>query len=170
MSSYVKISYRTKGGNTELKKCIMFIGKFYGKNNTDLVKSGIEFLAKKVKGASKRSVKFMIYPKSIKNSESKQWNFKKCSYDRVYRFIIYKMLQKSDHRQEGLELLHSLYIELIQNQNNISKVVSDILVLEQKDLLEFAIDKPQYASSQKVIKKILACYEECDIRCKNYLF
>lgn len=169
MSSYVKISYETTGNNIALKKCIMFIGKYFGKNSNDLFKSGKSFLSQKVCHASKTSIHKMVYSKKIRNSNARQWSFKKRSYTSVYRYIIYRMLHTDEHRDEALSLLHDLFIELKAHNNEIQYIISDILVSEQKDLLKFAIDKPQYESDLKYIGKILNEYEYCDDTCKKYL-
>ena len=169
MSSYVKISYETKGSNVALKKCIMFIGKHYEKNNNDLFKSGKAFLSKKVKHTSKTSIHKMVYSKKIKNSNARQWAFKKRSYIDVYRYIIYCMLHTDDHREEALSLLRDLFIELKAHNEETKYIISDILVCEQKNLLTFAIDKPQYESDLKYIDKILNGYEYCDDVYKRYL-
>lgn len=164
MLGYVKISYKTRSANYALKKCIEFIGKYYGNNRYNhIYKSGKAFLAKKVKGASKTSINYMVYPKKVKNSEMKEWRFKKVSYDRAYRYIIYKMLQTHTHEEEAISLLHSLFIELKMTNNDISKILSNILVLEEKDILMFAKNKPQYISNQKIIQKILKSYNDCDV-------
>lgn len=169
MSSYVKISYETNGNNIALKKCIMFIGKYYGKNTNDLFKSGKAFLSKKVNHASKTSIHKMVYSKKIINSKARQWSFKKRSYVDVYRYIIYRMLHTDEHRAEALSLLHNLFIELKSHNNEIKYIISDILVPEQKNLLKFAIDKPQYKPDLKYIDKILEEYEYCDNTYKRYL-
>lgn len=169
MSSYIKISYETNGYNVALKKCIMFIGKYYGKNNNDLFKSGKIFLSKRVGHASKTSIHKMVYSKKIKNSNARQWSFKKRSYAEVYRYIIYRMLHTDEHRAEALSLLHDLYIELKNRNNETKYIISDILVCEQKDLLKFAIDKPQYESNFKYIDIILNEYEYCDDTYQRYL-
>lgn len=169
MSSYVKISYEITGNNITLKKCIMFIGKYYGKNTNDLFKSGKAFLSKKVNHTSKTSIHKMVYSKKIKNSNARQWSFKKRSYANVYRYIIYLMLHTDKNRDKALSLLHDLFIELKEHNNEIKYIISDILVSEQKDLLKFAIDKPQYESDSKYIDKILDEYEYCDDTYKRYL-
>lgn len=169
MSSYVKISYETTGNNIALKKCIMFIGKYYGKNTNDLFKSGKAFLSKKVSHASKTSIHKMVYSKKIRNSNARQWSFKKRSYADVYRYIIYRMLHTDEHRDEALSLLHDLFIELKAHNNEIKYIISDVLVSEQKDLLKFAIDKPQYESDLKYIDKILDEYDYCDDTYNRYL-
>lgn len=169
MSSYIKISYETNGNNIALKKCIMFIGKYYGKDMNDLFKSGKAFLSKKVGHASKISIHKMVYPKKIKNSNARQWEFKKRSYADIYRYIIYRMLHTDEHREEALSLLHNLFIELKANNNLAKYIISDILVSEQKDLLNFAIDKPQYESDSEYIDKILNEYEYCDNIYGRYL-
>lgn len=169
MSSYVKISYETTENNIALKKCIMFIGKYYEKNSYDLFKSGKSFLSKKVGHASKTSIHKMVYSKKIRNSNARQWSFKKRSYADVYRYIIYRMLHTDEHRDEALSLLHDLFIELKAHNNEIKYIISDILVSEQKDLLKFAIDKPQYESDLKYMDKILDEYKYCDDTYKRYL-
>lgn len=169
MSSYVKISYETNGDNPALKKCIIFIGKYYGKDTDDLFKSGKTFLSKKVGHASKTSIHKMVYSKKIKNSKTRQWSFKKRSYAGVYRYIIYRMLHTNDHRDEAKSLLHDLFIELKAHNDETKYIISDILVSEQKDLLTFAIDKPQYESDLKYIDKILDEYEYCDNTYRRYL-
>ena len=70
MLGYVKICYKTKEVNTPLKKCIMYIGKHYGKDNSNLFESGVTYLAKHVKGASKTSIRKMVYPNTVKGSEA----------------------------------------------------------------------------------------------------
>lgn len=164
MSSYVKISYKTKNINLALKDCIEYIGKYYGNNKryNNTYKSGKAFLAKKVRGASKTSINYMVYPKKIKNSEMKQWKFKYNSYERTYRYIVYKMLHKKEIKEESILLLHNLYLELIRNGNSTPKILSNILVYEQKDALLFARNKPQYEQYKEEIKKILNCYNKCD--------
>lgn len=164
MSVYFKISYKTKNVNSALKECIMYIGKYYGKNKEgdDLYKSGKCFLSKKVKGASKISINRMVYPKSIKCSKMKEWRFKKCSYERTYRYIIYIMLKNEKYKENAMDLLHNLYLELFLNDNNMYKALSNILVLDQKNALLFASDKPQYKSDQKFINNVLKCFDECD--------
>ncbi len=169
MSSYVKISYETNENNVALKKCIMFIGKYYGKNTNDLFKSGKAFLSKKVGHASKASINKMVYSKKIKNSNARLWSFKKRSYIDVYRYILYRMLYTDEHRLEAVSLIHSLFMELKSHNNETKYIISDILVSEQKDLLRFAIDKPQYESELKYIDKILDEYKHCDDTYKKYL-
>lgn len=171
MSSYVKISYKSKNTNIALKKCIEYIGLHYGNNKKydTLYKSGKTYLAKKVRGATKTSVNNMVCSKNIKNSQMKEWKFKKCSYDRTYRYIIYIMLKKDDNKDETLSLLRNLYLELKENNSMMLNILSDILVFEQKDMLDFAIKQPQYESSKKVIDKILKEYEKCDEIYKCYL-
>lgn len=164
MSTYIKISYKTKSTNQALLKCIMYIGKYYGKNDADLLKSGITYLSKKIGNASKRSIKFMIYSDNIKNSKMRQWRFKKNSYEQVYRYIIDRLINKNiGKRDEAVILLHDLYLEN-NSDHSIDKVFSDILVLEQKDLLSWSIDKPQYLNNQKNIERILKTFDECDIK------
>lgn len=166
MSVYLKISYKTKSENIALKECIMHIGKLYGNNRyNSLYKAGKALIAKKVPGATKTSINYMVYPKKIKNKDMKQWRFKKRSYERTYRYIIYIMLHKSENKEESLSLLHNLYLELLQTNKTLSKTLSNILVSEQKDILLFALDKPQYKRWQEQIDNILNEYKECD---KNY--
>jgi hypothetical protein len=169
MIGYVKISYKTKRTNESLKRCIMYIGKYYGKDDSNLYKSGKVFLAKKVKGASRTSINRMVYPKNIKNSEMKQWLFKKRSYEKAYRYIIFIMLQSSVHRDEALNLLQSLYMELRGTDANIEKILSNILVPEQVDALSFAKNKYQYEGYQDEIQKILETYNNCNNIYKYYL-
>lgn len=169
MSSYIKISYETKGNNIALKECIAFIGRYYGKKMNDPFKSGVMFLSKKVVHASTTSIYKMVYSKKIKNSDARQWSFKKRSYADVYRYIIYRMLHASEHRAEALSLLHGLFMDLKTHNREAKYIVSDILVPEQKDLLKFAIDKPQYESNLKHIDKILREYAYCDDAYKIYL-
>ena len=166
MLNYLNISYKTQPYNKALKKCIMFIGKYYGKNNGNLYKSGVNYLAKKVRGATRNSVNYMVYPKSIKNSTMKQWKFKKNAYTRTYRYILYKMSKDQINQEEARSLLKQLFLE-IRNDPDVSKLLSDVLVLEQKRLLLFAVDKPQY--NKKSVINILDCYSECDSKYINLL-
>lgn len=169
MLRYIKISYQTHSTNQALMKCIMYIGKYYGKNKLDELEEGIAYLAKKVKGASKCSIKFMIYSKKIDKSQMREWRFKKKSYDRVYRYIINRLLNnKNGNREEALELLHGLYIEYVNNYG-IRKQFSELLVREQKELLSWAIDKTQYQKYKDDIKKIIQAYDECDKKYNQYL-
>ena len=162
MSMYVNISYPTKDENEILKECIKFIGKKYGKDQRDLLDSGVAYLAKKVKGASKRSIKFMYRSKKIKGSDSRQWKFKKNSYERAYRYIIY-ILSNDDN--DGIKkvagMLKLLYLQR-KKEFVINNCLSDILVLQQKEALFYAVNKPQFDNDRKIIKKILRCYLECD--------
>lgn len=162
MTKYVKISYKTQRTNEALKKCIEYIGKYYGKNQNNLYKSGKKVLAKKVKGASKTSVHKMVYSKKIRNSEMRQWEFKKRAYERLYRTIFKMMLQLDKNQDEAKRLLHDLCVEACRNNRDVNRTLSDTVVREQKKLLHFAIDKPQYSVFQDEVKKILAEYEKCD--------
>ena len=164
MSSYIKISYPTSDVNYALKECIMYIGKKYGKNNKDYLKSGIAYLGKKVKGASNRAIRFMIFSKKINGSESKQWCFKKNSYRKVYRYIIYRLLKEDkEGREKALNLLQNLYLQEKSIDSMINKKFSDILVLQQKEALIYAVDKLQFRNDKEVIEKILQCYNKCDV-------
>lgn len=164
MSTYLKISYKTQNTNQALMKCVMYIGKYYGKNNYDLLDGGITYLSKKIGNASKRSIKFMIYSDRIKNSQMRQWRFKKNSYERVYKYIISRLLnKKAGNQEEALKLLHNLYIET-NSKFAINNTFSDILVLEQKDLLSWSVDKQQYINGKKYIEKILKAFDECDAK------
>ena len=162
MFNYINISYPTKTTNQALFKCIMYIGKYYGNNENDIFDSGVTYISKKVKGATKRSVRFMVFPKSIKKRKAKQWKFKKKAYDRCYRYIINRLLNKKEgNREEAIELLHNLFRE--ENVwGDYSKCISDILVFEQKELLRWAVDKSQYEEYKNDIDCILNTYKECD--------
>lgn len=164
MSSYVKISYKTKGRNRALEECIKFIGRLYGNNKkNDDLEAGITYLAKKVKGASRTSIKYMIESKKINNSGARQWLFKKNSYDRAYRYIVYRMLKgDAQHKEDALKLLKILYAQVKKEDPKAAEILSNILVPQQRDTLWYAIDKPQFINDQEIIKRILTCYEECN--------
>ena len=86
MSRFVKISYPSQSNevNEALKECIMYIGNHYGNNRDNLYKSGVDYLAKKVKGASKTAVRRMVYSKKIKNHAEREWHFRKKIYAKTY--------------------------------------------------------------------------------------
>lgn len=98
MGAYIKISYSsTVAGksNRGLKEAIEYIGKRYGKlanveglSSKRYEKAGIAYIAKRFGHFRKSAVKYMIYPKKIKNSESRQWCYNKQIYVRAYKLIL----------------------------------------------------------------------------------
>ena len=175
MSRYFKMSYRTLGENKELRDCIMYIGEYYGKNNDDSFKAGVNYLAKKVKGASKRSVRFMVYPKKIRNSQMDSWWFKKNSYSRVYDYIIFKMvyvLKKEkdiNEKKKIIKLLSDLYQRVLLKDPRISKSFCGILVNKQNDMLRSATNRKEYEKEIQVIDGLIEGYESCGRRYDSYL-
>ena len=162
MSSYLKISYITTKTNQALMKCIMYIGKYYGDNNTYDLHYGIKYLARNCR-TSRVSVRKMIYATNVRGQKAKQWSFKKRTYSRVYRYIINRVLNsKVGNREEALLLLHNLYVEAKTQDTNVVKNISDALVLQQKKMLNWASDKSQYTKEWDIINKILEVYGECD--------
>lgn len=148
----------------------MYIGKYYGKKDDNYLDSGISYISHKIRSASKRSIKFMISSTEIKNSEMRMWRFNKYSYNRIYRFIIMKLLNhKIGDYNEAIQLLHDLYISNKCNDNGIEKIFSDILVSEQKNILIWSCDKPQYANNQSYIIKIINHFMECDQKYNYHL-
>lgn len=169
MSSYIKISYPTNPTNQALMRCVMYIGEYYGKNKKDKLDEGITYLAKKVKGASKRSIRFMIYSQKVNQSQMRCWRFKKNSFYRAYEYIINRLLNKKiGDRELALQLLHDLYIEQIKKWE-IEKNFSDILLYQQMEALEWAIDKQQYKKWQGHIDKIIKECKASDIKYRKYL-
>lgn len=164
MPWYVKISYRSNGSNQALIKAISYIGKYYYHHTDNYYKDGITYLAKKVRGASKRSIKLMINQRKIKNnSYVRQWCFKYRVYRRVYRYILQCLVNgKYGDKEEAKEILHSLYFELKKRNCDIKNEISDIIVSEEKEILGWAIDKSQYKIYQKEIEAILNTFKECD--------
>ncbi len=164
MPYYVKISHIAKGSNQELIKCISYIGKYYYRNTGDYYKDGVAYLKRKVKGATKRSIKLMVGHRAIKNNPDMcQWCFKYRVYRRIYMYILQCLNNKKyGDEREAKELLHSLVIELRNNNTSVKKEISDILAYNEKEVLEWAIDKEPYVIFQKEIDAILKVYAACD--------
>lgn len=172
MAKYLKISYVTSNSNQALLKCIAYIGKYSYENdicntNTVNLQKGINYLARKCR-TSKTSIRKMIFAKKYNGYSAMQWSFDKRKYSKVYRYILGKIISvKFGNKEEALELLHNLYIETQTHKNGIEKIISDVIVFEQKNLLEWASNKNQY--DQDVIDRILAIYNECDRKYHNIL-
>ena len=164
MSWYVKISYPSSGSNQALIRSIKYIGKYYNPKSGDYYLDGIKFLKKRVRGASLRSIKFMVEQRKIKNtSKIRQWCFKYRVYRRLYSYIVTCMTNKKYGNEiEAKEILHSLYISQKQKNKEIEKYMSNILAAEEKVVLEWARPLEQYSIHKKEIEEILKNFDECD--------
>lgn len=163
MSRFVKISYPSQSNevNEALKECIMYIGNHYGNNRDNLYKSGVDYLAKKVKGASKTAVRRMVYSKKIKNHAEREWHFRKKIYAKTYECIFYTMITHADkieERPKAIALLRKLYNQIEKNP----KLLSDVTVPLQKDMLKININMRTDESETKAIKEILNAFRICD--------
>lgn len=155
MSAYVKISYPSEKYNYAMRECIKFIGEHFGRSGRNPYKEGKRIIAKKVRGASRTSINKMVYPKNIRNSKSKEWNFKKRSFDRSYRQIM-KLLLKSEFCCQA-ELL---ILELMKEDNG--ELLSEILCPDQIAALYFSINDDKYERDRIYIKRFLYEYEKWD--------
>lgn len=171
MSFYVKISYPCKHTNQALFKSICYIGKYYFPRSGDYYKNGVCYLAKKVKGCSKSSVKLSVSPRTIPNNKlSKEYHFKRRAYRRMYRHIIKCLTdEKHGNREEAIALLRSLYVELKQKDISITLDFSSILTNQEKTVLNWARINQTYGYDRKEIKAILKCFDECDSEYSYFL-
>lgn len=166
MPWYVKISYPSNGCNQALYKSIAYIGKYFCNYTGDSYKDGVTYLSKKVRGASKRAVRLMVEQKKIKNSEvSRQWCFRYRVYRRLYRRILNCLTEpKCGNNDEAKEIIHSLYIELLQQKKGIERTISNVMVRNEKNVLNYAsiTNKEKYAIYQEEITAIKETFVECD--------
>lgn len=161
MSSYIKIPYIAANPNNALKECIIFIGRYYGENERNPYKKGLRYVAQKCR-TSKTAIRNMIYAYSIKGFVANQWRFKKKSYAKAYEYIVNVMVHDSTgHRKEAEKLLQKLC------KNTKGKIkdkvkISDVLILQQREMLENAEGMDSYVQEKEDIGNILKIIAICD--------
>lgn len=176
MLKYVKVSYKSNNSNQALFKCIAYIGRTHGRIYKDPFKEGVRYLSKKVKGASKSAVKNMVFPHKIQNrKEIHQWWFKHKVYARIYSYIINTLMQYNRiYTKEASLLLRDLYISLLRETKGTKeydKILSNVLVFEQKQMLDNARDKEIYPlNDRKQIRIILNTIDDCDKYSKEFFY
>lgn len=142
MGAYLKLDYSCSY-NRGMKKALIFIGRCYGKHkhknvcsDNEYYNSGVKFIAKKFGRFRNNAIKYMVYPKKIKNSNNKRWCFNKQIYVRAYSMIVDCLLKsKGDDRKEVLWLLTDLFIESKNIDPEAERVCSNALVFWQKRML-----------------------------------
>jgi len=166
-SEYIKIPSTSGGSyNNGLKKAIICIGKYYGNldrkkkyKNDKYLKCGIDYITKHCgrkkepirlmlqRCRKRKTVQLMIQEEVVKKSG--KWCFHKTRYEETYRYII-RLLNKlliklhkkgfSNDKLYIVEILKILYQDIgkIMNENNgLTRVYSNALILMQKEMLEF---------------------------------
>ena len=161
MAQYLKIS-SLKGGscNTGLKKSIIFIGKRYGRlankeghSSKKYFKYGVKFIANKFGAFRKNAIFRMVKPKSIKNSNAKQWCYNKQVYGKAYGYIIKLLLRCQPKDKEYVtELLNNLYHDICKEpkiDSNLERLCSNALIYRQKEMLKLYNNNPKILNYDK---------------------
>jgi hypothetical protein len=177
MSQYLKISNVVAGSvNSGLKQSIEYIGKHYGKlankkgyDNNAYFKYGVKFIAKQFGRFRKNAIRYMVYPKNIKDSERcKQWCFNKQTYSQAFGYIIDKLLLCPTQDSEYVAtLLNKLYETICNNSGSggspIERKCSNALIYWQKVMLsQEMIDNSIYQGDRKSAERILGGISEVD--------
>lgn len=143
MGAYLKLDYNTTSTNKGLKKAITYIGKYNGKyaykeglKNSEYLKGGIKYVAKKFGRLRGNAIRSMIYAKNIKATGNKRWCFNKQTYVKAYHFIVKTLLKcQGGNREEVILLLKNLYNEAKQVDDGAEKVCSNALIFWQMKML-----------------------------------
>ena len=146
MGAYVKISYSSKitgNYNFGLRHSFVYIGRRYGKlanieglDDNQYLKEGIAYIAKKIGKYRKSAIKYMIYPKKIKDSINKQWCYHKQVYAKAYFLILEHLFNAPPKDMDYVYiLLITLYYENCNSKNDVNKMCSDALLYWQKKML-----------------------------------
>lgn len=142
MGAYLKLDYSCSY-NRGMRKALIYIGRNYGKHkhknectDYEYYNSGVEYVAKKFGRFRKNAIRYMVYPKKIKESNNKRWYFNKQIYVKAYSVIVDCLLKsKGDDRAEVLRLLTDLFIESKIIDPQAERVCSNALIFWQKKML-----------------------------------
>lgn len=169
MGAYIKISSDKAGScNSGLKQSIVYIGKKYGRlankegaTSKQYLKSGIAFVAKKFGRMRHNAIKYMIFPKRIKNSTKKQWNFNKQTYARAFSLIVDYLLKAAPEDKEYVyDLLNKLYQDSSGYGDDVERICSDALIYWQKKMLSVNRNNPEIGEDAGIMLRDIERYDK----------
>jgi len=195
MESYLKITSNIGGSrNVNLERAIMYIGEHkaiikewrktyieehyaalrklgeteWDKNKDNYFKCGVKIVAKCLGRFRKNAVRYMVYPKTIKKSDNKQWYYNEQTYANAFGCIIdflERFLRKCPPNEKDYlkNLINELYQQIRNNQMvvgvNLKPMYSNALLYRQKDMLTLHannLSKPEKErkSAEKILREI----------------